>query len=142
MGEDNKRDLKTGRFLTGNKGGGRPVGSRNKLAEQLLTDLANEWEAQGALVLQKLATTDPGKFAQIAYNTLPRDVFLNIQHNAGPLTADERVLLQSLLQLIQRCSTTMEPGEVFTLLEDTLRSHAAKPVADTFSASTENKSGS
>jgi hypothetical protein len=29
-------------------------------------------------VLQRLAVTDPGKLAQIAYGLLPRDVFISV----------------------------------------------------------------
>lgn len=37
------RDPETGRFLTGNGGGGRPKGSRNKLGEQFLEALAQDF---------------------------------------------------------------------------------------------------
>lgn len=35
-GEKPSRDVKTGQFLPGNKGGGRPKGSRNKMTQRML----------------------------------------------------------------------------------------------------------
>ena len=36
-------------------------------------------EEHGVGVLQRLAVTDPGKLAQIAYGLLPRDVFISVE---------------------------------------------------------------
>jgi len=41
------RDTKRGRFLAGNNGGGRKVGSRVRIAERCLADLAEVWEIEG-----------------------------------------------------------------------------------------------
>ena len=41
------RDAKTGRFLVGHKGGGRPSGSRNKLATAYSDDLLWFWNKYG-----------------------------------------------------------------------------------------------
>ena len=37
---------RNGRFLTGNSGGGRPKGSRNKLGEKFIEDAYEEWKNQ------------------------------------------------------------------------------------------------
>ena len=58
---------------------GRPIGARAKITEKLLADLADVWEEHGSSVLQRLAVTDPGKLAQIAYGLLPRDVFISVE---------------------------------------------------------------
>jgi hypothetical protein len=55
------------------------VSSRQKISERLLADLAVVWETHGASVLERLAITDPGKLAQIAYGLLPRDVFISVE---------------------------------------------------------------
>jgi hypothetical protein len=34
-----------GRWLPGNPGGGRPPGSRQKIAEQIIRDIAEDWNA-------------------------------------------------------------------------------------------------
>ena len=41
------RDPETGRYLTGNSGGGRPKGSRNKLGEQFLEALTQDFTEHG-----------------------------------------------------------------------------------------------
>jgi hypothetical protein len=51
---------------------GRPIGALARISEQLLADLATVWETHSASVLERLAITDPGKLAQIAYGLLPR----------------------------------------------------------------------
>jgi hypothetical protein len=49
MTMDKPRRNAKGQFLVGSTGNrkGRPVGSRNKLAEGLLTDFAEEWRKHG-----------------------------------------------------------------------------------------------
>jgi hypothetical protein len=41
------------------------------------------WETHGASVLERLAVTDPGKLAQIAYGLLPRDVFISVEQRTS-----------------------------------------------------------
>ena len=66
------------------------MGARQRISEQLLADLAVVWEERGVSVLQRLAVTDPGKLAQIAYGLLPRDVFISVeQRTPGNLDPDE-----------------------------------------------------
>jgi hypothetical protein len=45
--------------------------------EKMLADLATVWQTHRGSVLARLAATDPGKLAQIAYGLLPRDVFIS-----------------------------------------------------------------
>jgi hypothetical protein len=45
-----------GRWLPGNPGGGRPPGSRQKIAEALLCDLAEVWKVHGRAVLERSAS--------------------------------------------------------------------------------------
>jgi len=51
---------------------GRPVASRQKLAEGMITDLAELWAEGGAAVLRNLMVNEPANFAQLAFGTLPR----------------------------------------------------------------------
>ena len=70
--------------------------------EKLLADLADAWEASGKNILERLAITEPGKLAQIAYGLLPRDVFISVeQRTPGNLEPDEWALLVHLVQLIK-----------------------------------------
>ena len=54
-----------GRFLTGNNGGKRPKGSRNKLSEVFLSALASDFQEHGAEAIETLRLTDPKAYLQI-----------------------------------------------------------------------------
>jgi hypothetical protein len=68
------RDPTSGRFLTGNNGGGRPKGSRNKLGEQFIQDVYNEWQRSGADALARMSKNDPSAFVRVVANILPTKV--------------------------------------------------------------------
>jgi hypothetical protein len=89
MGIDVLKDEKTivardasGRWLPGQSANpaGRGMTNRQRISERLLADLADVWERHGASVLERLAVTEPAKLATIAYGLLPRDVFVQVQH--------------------------------------------------------------
>ena len=54
-----------GRFLTGNNGGKRPKGSRNKLSETFLSTLLEDFESHGRDAIETLRETDPKTYLQI-----------------------------------------------------------------------------
>src|SRR5215831_15947253 len=66
---------KAGQFLQGSTGnrGGRPAGSRNKVAETFLADLHEVWQLHGREALIACAQTDPARFCAITAATLPKD---------------------------------------------------------------------
>ena len=61
-----------GRFLTGNNGGGRPKGSRNKLTEQFLYAIANDFYDHGAEAIAKVRTSDPATYLKLVGSLIPR----------------------------------------------------------------------
>jgi hypothetical protein len=69
---------------------GRPRGSRNRLADAFVTDLAAAWEEHGVMALTKCATAEPAKFVSIIASLLPRDVSLNVTHSVDPLAFHDR----------------------------------------------------
>jgi hypothetical protein len=88
-----------GRWLKGQTGN---AWSRQRISEKLLADLADVWQEHGVSVLQRLAVTEPGKLAQIAYGLLPRDVFISVEQRApGNLDPEGWSTLRRLLDLIQ-----------------------------------------
>jgi hypothetical protein len=106
----------------------RPVSSRQKISEKLLADLAVVWEEHGAGV-QRLAVTDPGKLAQIAYGLLPRDVFISVeQRTPGNLDPDEWAILRRVIDLIQANAKGAELGPVLETIENALRADQAKMI--------------
>ena len=64
------------RFKPGQSGNpaGRPRGSRNKLGEEILDDLIDEWRANGKKALALCASREPTQFIKVVANILPREV--------------------------------------------------------------------
>jgi hypothetical protein len=123
-----------GRWLKGKTGNpsGRPLAARQRISEKLLADLASVWEAHGESVLTRLALSEPGKLAQIAYGLLPRDVFISVEQRApGNLEPDEWATLRRVLDIIQASVPDgTEPAQVFETIETALRSEYAKPIGE------------
>jgi hypothetical protein len=81
-----------GRWLKGTTGNaaGRGMTNRQRISEKLPGDLATVRETHGESVLERLALSDPGKLATIAYGLLPRDVFISVAPTTlGNLEPDE-----------------------------------------------------
>jgi hypothetical protein len=118
-----------GRWLAGSgiPGPGRPQGSRQRIAEKLLNDLREVWDEHGKTVLTKLAISEPGKLASIAYGLLPRDVFINVQQQAPTnINADDWSALVGLAKLMREIA----PEAGLPEIEAALRSAFAKPVIE------------
>lgn len=109
---------------------GRPVASRQKIAEGIISDLAELWEEGGAKVLRHLMTEDPATFAKLAFGILPREALVSVsQSPPGGLAPDEWQTLRAVLDLIQaHAPTGVAPGEIFGFIEHALRAEFAKPV--------------
>jgi hypothetical protein len=71
------RDAKSGRFVSGNNGGGRPKGSRNKLTTEFLDDLHAKWQQHGSDVLERVIRDDPAAFLRTVAQILPKEIDMN-----------------------------------------------------------------
>jgi hypothetical protein len=102
-GKPNEKREQVGRWLKGTpppNPAGRPLAARQRISEKLLADLADVWEAHGKSILERLAMTEPGKLAQIAYGLLPRDVFISVEQLApGNLEPSEWATLRRVLDV-------------------------------------------
>lgn len=67
---------------------GRPKGSRNKLAEEFLKDVLNEWETHGAVAVSDMREKNPGDFVKMVASLLPKDINLNL-NNEIEMSDDE-----------------------------------------------------
>ena len=55
---------------------GRPKGSRNKLGEDFLSDVYQQWQQHGSKAVETMATTEPTKFCQMIAGLLPKEMLI------------------------------------------------------------------
>lgn len=91
-----------GRFLTGNSGGGRPKGARNKLGEQFISDLYADWQQHGVATLAKVRDEKPDQYLKVVASILPKD--LNVNINQMDDLTDEQ-----LIQRIRSLDSAIRP---------------------------------
>jgi hypothetical protein len=78
-----------GRFQTGNKGGpGRPPGSRNRLAENFLTDFCADWAQHSVAVIAKVRREHPAVYLRTVASLIPREL-PPVQDEYAHLTDEE-----------------------------------------------------
>jgi hypothetical protein len=70
---------RNGRFVAGHRGGpGRPMGSRNRLSERLLSDLQKVWLRKGAKALDKVADENPEILVRVVAGLMPREMLASV----------------------------------------------------------------
>ncbi len=81
-------------------------------------------------MLTKLAVSDPGRLATIAYGLLPKDIFVQVQQTGpGSVSADSWALMRPILDFLpQIFPPGSDPAEVLKEVEHSLRSSFAKPI--------------
>jgi hypothetical protein len=106
---------------------GRPLGSRHKIAENVLGAFSLMTGADAETSLRALRDDDPGKFWQIAATLLPREVAVSIQRTLpGNLDSESYATLRRVVELIDRLAPDVDPLEVFSTVEAALiRTYAA-----------------
>jgi hypothetical protein len=62
---------------------GRPKGSRNRLSEAFVEDLAAAWQEHGIEALNRVAKDDPGAFLRVVASIMPRDLNVNLSLDAA-----------------------------------------------------------
>jgi hypothetical protein len=105
---ENGKDKKTGRFVTGNSGGGRPKGSRNKLGEAFLDDLYADWKKNGAQALKDCRTDNPAAYVKVVASILPKQVEVKTD-GISEMSDDE---LERLINIVRTAdSAAVAPGK-------------------------------
>src|SRR4051794_6177103 len=67
---------------------GRPVGSRHKLQEDFLRDLAASWQTFGAAALEQCAREEPSTFCRIVAGLMPKQAEVDINVDILHRTTD------------------------------------------------------
>src|SRR5262245_9498243 len=86
-----------GQFKPGNRFGGRPLGSRNRLSEAMLADLREHWELHGKAVLDEVRNANPVAYLNAMVQRLPREMKIEKLSPLGELTDEELDLLMEYL---------------------------------------------
>jgi hypothetical protein len=109
---------------------GRPLGSRNKLSESVIQDIAADWAIGGPETIARVRMTDPATYFRVVASILPKDVLVNVQQSTpGNLEPEAWATLRRVLDVIQACAPEgAEPAAVFETIETALRAEYAKPV--------------
>jgi hypothetical protein len=109
---------------------GRPIGSRNKLSESVIQDIAADWAIGGPETIARVRMTDPATYFRVVASILPKDVLVNVQQSTpGNLEPEAWATLRRVLDIIQASAPAgAEPSHVFETIENALRAEYAKPV--------------
>ena len=114
-----RRDPKTGQFITGWKGGGRPKGSKDKLNQQVIGTLEKIWAVRGDEIIEHLAAEKPEVLAGLVAKLIPQSLAAEaIEGEAtGKGQQDQQVTIKVVTQQHQ---DVLPPREVEgELLPDT-----------------------
>jgi hypothetical protein len=92
-----------GRFVTGGKPGpGRPVGSRNKLTENFLTALSDDFAEHGVDAIRFVRADKPDQYLKIIASLVPKEGTLTI-NDASDMTEGE------LVERLRNITATIAP---------------------------------
>ena len=81
---------------------GRPKGARNKLGEQFIADLYEDWQQHGVETLARVRDEKPDQYLKVVASILPKDLNVNI-NQMDDLTDDQ------LIQRIRSLDSAIRP---------------------------------
>ena len=81
-----------GQFKVGNPGGpGRPLGSKNRLSEFFLNELADHFEEHGREAIERVFEDRPGEYLRIIASLVPKELALEISDTKWVINASPRL---------------------------------------------------
>ena len=95
-------------FKVGNPGGpGRPLGSKNKLSEYFLHELADHFEKYGREAIERVFDDRPGEYLRIIATLIPKEMLLEVATeekthwviNAQPRLTEKEWRLEHVLDI-------------------------------------------
>jgi hypothetical protein len=75
------RDKVSGRFTTGNPGGGRKLGPKPRLAQAFIDKLAKHWNKHGELAITRLFQDDVSTYCKLIAHLIPKDIMVEVNHH-------------------------------------------------------------
>jgi hypothetical protein len=70
---------------------GRPMGSRQKLTEKFISDLADHYEREGAKAIARVLDENPVAYLQIVCRLLPKDISLTVSNDLSSSLPPEQL---------------------------------------------------
>ena len=87
-----EKDTKTGRFLPGNSGfGGRPKGSRNRLGEEFIKALSDDFDANGVSAIARVREERPQDYLKVIASLLPKEIKLSDERELSDEELDRQL---------------------------------------------------
>jgi hypothetical protein len=87
-------------FKSGNPGGGRPRGSRNRIQRDVIEAFAAHWEKHGAEAIDTVFNERPADYLRFAANFLPKEQILQEFKPEQELSDDEFVAAMDKLRVL------------------------------------------
>jgi hypothetical protein len=81
-----------GRFAPGNSGGGRRKGSRNKIGEDFLSALCNDFADHGIATIARVSELDPAAYIQICAKLIPKEYGLKDDDRPAAELSDGEIM--------------------------------------------------
>ena len=105
------RDAQTGRFTAGWKGGGRPVGSKDRFTKRVVDTLEACWDANAEQMLAQLAAEDPKVIMGMIAKLMPSNL---IEEDITGIAADSSKIPEVTIRLVNKVEddTPALPREV------------------------------
>lgn len=86
-----EKDEKTGRFVSGNIGGGRGKGSRNKLGEAFIAALHDDFNEHGVTAIQAVRAERPHEYLKVIASLLPKELKVTTESELTDDQLDQRI---------------------------------------------------
>jgi hypothetical protein len=123
---------------------GRPLGSRNKLAEAFVADMYQAWEVDGSKAIQEMIKRKPWEFVKIAAGLMPQKLEITNKFQSLPDAELAATLTRALKDITPGADGRPASGRIGNqrgLIEATAQSLPTVPEADSVSSGRSDSSG-
>jgi hypothetical protein len=109
---------------------GRPP--RARLSEQFISDMAASWSRHGGQILENMAKKDPGRFAGLCSQLIPRDVTLTLEQRLpGNMDPSDWAIVREVMHAVKQAlpdANSRPPGEIMQFVLEAIRAASAKTI--------------